>query len=139
MSNFVTDNLFIWFFLTQKKKEWITTGILLEIRLNVGNLWPWIGWSEILKQNKKWSCSIFSPSFAVLLSVTSVLTVKLEKKPVELKVQEIIWGTPKRPPCMPNSDLTIKHYCISFIFVNWRILFLENLYMSVFRTNCVKC
>ena len=38
--------IYLFDFLTQKKKEWITTGILLEIRLNVGNLWPWIGWSD---------------------------------------------------------------------------------------------
>ena len=139
---FVRDNLFTWF-LRQKKKEWITKGILQKIRLYDGNLWPWIGWSEIWKQ-RKWSCSIFSPSFAVLLSVISVLTVKLEKKSVKLTVQEIIWGTPRRPPCMPNSEITIKiflytNYCYSFIFFNWRILFLDNLCMSMFRTNCVKC
>ena len=26
----------------------------------------------------------------------------------KLKVQEIIWGTPQRPPCMPNSEITFK-------------------------------
>ena len=50
----------------------------------------------------------------VLLSVISVFTVKLEKKPVKLKVQEIIWGTPRRPPCMPNSQITIK----DFVYTN---------------------
>ena len=41
-------------------------------------------------------------------------TVELEKKPVKLKVQEIIWGTPRRPPCMPNSEITIK----GFVYTN---------------------
>ena len=80
----------------------------------------------------------------MLLSVISVLTVKLEKKPVKLKVQEIIWGTPRRPPGMPNSEITIRVSFIQIIAVslvldNWQIIFLENLCMSMFRTNCVKC
>ena len=41
-------------------------------------------------------------------------TVELEKKPVKLKVQEIIWGSPRRPPCMPNSEITIK----DFVYTN---------------------
>ena len=42
-------------------------------------------------------------------------TVELEKKPVKLEVQEIIRGTPRRPPCMPNSEITIKN----FLYTNY--------------------
>ena len=41
-------------------------------------------------------------------------TVELEKKPVKLEVQEIIRGTPRRPPCMPNNEITIK----DFVYTN---------------------
>ena len=90
-------------------------------------------------ENKENNHVVYFP--LVLQSVLSVIA-ELEKKPVKVKVQEIIWGTPRRPPCMPNSEITIKiflytNYCYSFIFFNWRILFLDNLCMSMSGTNCV--
>ena len=62
-------------------------------------------------ENKENNHVVYFP--LVLQSVLSVIA-ELEKKPVKVKVQEIIWGTPRRPPCMPNSEITIK----DFVYTN---------------------
>ena len=60
-----------------------------------------------------------------------------------MNAQEIIWGNDHPPKAaLQNLQLEILFIRIievSLILINWRILSLENLRMSVFRTNCVEC
>ena len=73
--------------------------------------WSEIGQGGVKYENKENNHVVYFP--LVLQSVLSVIA-ELEKKPVKVKVQEIIWGTPRRPPCMPNSEITIK----DFVYTN---------------------
>ena len=60
-------------------------------------------------ENKENNHVVYFPLVLLCVVVCDCcFTVELEKKPVKVKVQEIIWGTPQRPPCMPNSEITFK-------------------------------
>ena len=78
----------------------------------------------------------------------SVIAVELEKqsKSKTINAQEIIWGNDHPPKAalytkqknLQLEILFVQIIAVSLILVNWRILFLENLYMSVFGANYVR-
>ena len=60
-------------------------------------------------ENKENNHVVYFPLVLLCVVVCDCcFTVELEKKPVKVKVQEIIWGTLQRLPCMPNSEITFK-------------------------------
>ena len=75
-----------------------------------------LGQGGVKYENKENNHVVYFPLILLCTAVCDfcLYSKKLDKKPVKLKVQEIIWGTPRRPPCMPNSQITIT----DFVYTN---------------------